>query len=92
MLDVRDVPERSRYEGYLDDQLVAILDYSDNGDEVLLTYAEVTPALRGGTLGSELVEQSLADLRAKDRRVVPICGYVARWMATHPETADLRAG
>lgn len=90
MLDVRDAPERSRYEGFLDGDRVAILDYRRSADALLLTHAEVDHRVGGRGIGTELVEKSLADLRNKgERSVVPVCSFVAQYMATHPETGDL---
>jgi uncharacterized protein len=87
---VRDDCARRRYELEVGGEL-AFIDYLRDGDKVIMTHAEVPPALRGGGIGSELVKGALALVRERGEKVVPLCSFVARYMQRHPETRDLLA-
>lgn len=88
---VSDHPERSRYEMALGDDGVAFALYRDAGKVRTVTHTEVPIALRGRGVGARLVRGVLEHVRAHGLRVVPRCGYVARYIAAHPEYADLVA-
>lgn len=85
---VRDDPARRRFELELDGGL-AFVDYRRDGRKLLLTHAEVPPALRGGGVGSALVKGTLALVRERGEKVVPLCSFVAHYMERHPEVQDL---
>lgn len=91
MIDVRDQPDRSRYEAVLDGDVVAICDYRDDGERVLLPHTVVDPSHRGRGIGEQLVRGALDDLRRKGRRIVPMCWFVVEFVDQHPEYADLVA-
>ena len=87
---VRDDAARRRYELPVGDEL-AFIDYLRDGRNVIMTHAEVPPALRGGGVGSALVKGALAIVRAQGEKVVPLCPFVAQYMRRHPETQALLA-
>ncbi len=87
---VRDDPSSQRYELEVEGVL-AFIDYLRDGGKVVMTHAEVPPALRGGGVGSALVKGALALVRERGDKVVPLCPFVARYMQRHPETRDLLA-
>lgn len=87
---VRDNPARRRYELGVGDE-VAFIDYRRDGGNVVMTHAEVPPALRGGGVGSALVRGALELVRARGDRVVPLCSFVAQYFERHPESGDLLA-
>jgi len=90
--EVRDAPDRSRYEVLVDGQVVGVADYRIDGDVVVLPHTEVAPGMRHRGLAARLVAHVLDDVRASGRRVEPRCWYVARYIRRHPEYADLVAG
>ncbi len=90
-MTVRDDPARQRYELLIGDEL-AFIDYRRQGRIVTMTHAEVPPALRGGGVGSALVQGALALVRERGEKVVPLCPFIERYMRRHPETRDLLAG
>lgn len=85
-------PEASRFELRRGDDLVSILDYRDNGRTVALTRAYTNPRFRGHGYAAVVTERAVADIESRgDRRVLPVCWYVADWFAEHPERASLLA-
>lgn len=87
---VRDDSARQRYELEAGGAL-AFIDYLRDGRNVIMTYAEVPQALRGGGVGSALVRGALALVRERGEKVVPLCPFIAQYMRRHPETRDLLA-
>lgn len=53
-------------------------------------HTEVPPALRERGIASQLLHGALQHLRADGLKVVPACGFVRHYLATHPEFDDLR--
>ncbi len=90
-MPVRNNAERSRYELYVDDDLVAVADYRLDGDVVVFPHTEVRADLQGRGLGAQLVRGALDDVRAEGRRIVARCWYVAEFVEGHPEYKDLVA-
>ncbi|HEX4267498.1 MAG TPA: GNAT family N-acetyltransferase [Steroidobacteraceae bacterium] len=87
---VRDDSARQRYELEVEGGS-AFIDYVRGDRKVIMTHAEVPIALRGGGIGSALVQGALALVRARGDKVVPHCPFVAQYMRRHPETLDLLA-
>jgi predicted GNAT family acetyltransferase len=85
--------ENNRYEIFLEDERVGLMDYVLAGDEIRLTHTEVNPAHQGKNLAAILLRESLADIRESgSHKVVPICSYTVRYMEKHPDTHDLLKG
>jgi uncharacterized protein len=100
--EVRDNPERRRFELSLGAQGSAFIDYRDRpagsaaagqgGTTVrVLTHAEVPAALRGAGIGSRLTRGTLDLIRARGERIVPLCPYVVAFIQRHPAYRDLLA-
>lgn len=70
---------------------LAVADYALADERMIFTHTFVPPALRGRGLAEVLVRAGLAEARARGRRVVPQCSYVAAFLARHPEFRDLVA-
>ena len=83
--------DASRYELFVDDELVAIADYRLAGDVVVFPHTEVRPDSRGRGLGEVLVSHALDDVRSAGRSVRATCWFVAEFIETHPEYRDLAA-
>ncbi|WP_045257824.1 GNAT family N-acetyltransferase [Microbacterium hydrocarbonoxydans] len=85
-----DEKDASRYTLMHDGDLVSVLDYRDDGRTVALTRAFTVPTFRGRGYAAEVVARAVAALEERgDRRVLPVCWYVADWFAEHPEHASL---
>ena len=79
-----------RYEIYLENERVGLMDYSLRPGEIHLVHTEVDPAHQGKNLAAILLRESLSEIRAKDiGKVVPFCSYTVKYMEKHPETQDL---
>ena len=82
--------DASRYTLHRGDDLVSVLDYRDDGSTVALTRAFTIPTFRGHGYAGEIVERAVAELEAQgDRKVSPVCWYVADWFEAHPERAGI---
>jgi predicted GNAT family acetyltransferase len=88
MAEVRDNTESHRFE--LDaDGHVAFSNYKRDGGVITIMHTEVPAALNGRGIGSALVRGLLDLMRAQGLLVVPVCPFVAGYIAKHPEYADL---
>ncbi len=83
--EVRHNPARSRYELFVDGDLVGIADYRLQDDAVVIPHTEIERARRGRGLGAILVRGALDDVQRKGSTVVPQCWFVAEFIAGHPE-------
>ncbi|WP_417510215.1 GNAT family N-acetyltransferase [Microbacterium sp.] len=87
---ITDEKDASRYTLMRDGQLVSALDYRDDGKTIAMTRAFTVPTFRGHGYAARVVEGAVADLESRgDRKVEPVCWYVAEWFAQHPERAGI---
>jgi len=91
--EVVDVPESSQYELRLGDRRIGVAAYHrrQNSNRIAFVHTEVDPACEGRGFGSKLVAAALEDVRRKGLEVVPLCPFMAHYMASHPEVHDLLA-
>jgi uncharacterized protein len=78
----------NRFEMEVGGQL-AVAEYRRDGDRMLFTHTEVPPQFRGHGLAETLVLFGLGVARQENLKVVPLCSYVARVLARHPEYRKL---
>lgn len=86
---VRDNPRELRYEALADGRMVGLIRYRREPGLVVLVHSEVDLELEGTGIASELVRGALADIRARDLRVVPHCPFIIDYLRKHPEESDL---
>ena len=87
---VRDNAARQRFE--LDvGHGMAIANYRKMPGRTIITHTETPRALRGQGIASRLVAGALALIKADGQRVVAGCGFVAKYLADHPEWRDIDA-
>ena len=90
---VADNPQASRYELWLGTTRAGLIQYrAEEPGTVLLVHTEIDPTFEGQGLGERLVAGALADLRARGRKLVPLCPFVRAYLRRHPDQADLVAG
>lgn len=82
---VTDEKDASRYTLTRDGVLVSVLDYRDDGKTIALTRAFTIPTFRGQGHAAKVVAGAVADIENRgDRKVEPVCWYVAEWFAQNP--------
>lgn len=65
--------------------------YSVDGDTVVIDHVQTAPEHRGNGYAAELMAGLLDQLRASDRRVIPVCSYAVAYLRDNPEHRDLHA-
>lgn len=82
---VEDATDRKRYEARVDGDLAAVAEYIRTAELVVFTHTEVLAGHEGRGIASDLVRQALDDVRGQGLLVLPLCPFVATWMARHSE-------
>jgi uncharacterized protein len=85
---VRDNPDHNRFEMDTSGGL-AFARYRRDGSTLMILHSEVPRAVEGRGLGSQLVQGMLDLVRSRGEKVVPLCGFVRRFIALNPGYADL---
>lgn len=88
-ITVRDVPERSRFEIYVDGEFAGFTEYHDRGKLRVFPHTVIEEAFGGRGLSGTLVRQALDTMRAEGRSILPLCPVVRGFIVKHPEYADL---
>ncbi|AWB91056.1 GNAT family N-acetyltransferase [Aeromicrobium chenweiae] len=84
--------DEQRYEILVDGVLAGFTEAREHDDKVVVfPHTEVFDQFEGQGLASELVAGALDDVRARGKKVDPICPYVARFIKRHKDYADLLA-
>jgi predicted GNAT family acetyltransferase/glutaredoxin len=89
--EVVDVPEANRYELRLGGCLLGLAAYRRRPGYIVFTHTEVDGSLEGRGLGSRLAAAALADAGRQGLEVVPLCPFIAHYIASHPEYEPLLA-
>ena len=90
-IEIRDVPERHRFELLLDGAVAGIAVYRLRGTSIVFEHTEVDAAYEGRGLGSKLARFVLDDARARGLRVRIECPFLRTYIKRHPGYADLLA-
>ncbi len=88
MAEVRDNPDRSRFELTVDGK-TAFVEYATEAELLVLLHTEVPAALGGRGVGSTLARGVLEEIRRRGQHIVPRCAFIAGFIGRHPEFADL---
>jgi predicted GNAT family acetyltransferase len=91
-VEVRKDTTTRLYEALVDGKVVGDLAYETSGGRVSLTHSYVDPDQRHQGIGSALARFALEDLSQDPEPVGIYCGFVADFVAEHPEfndTADI---
>ena len=89
VIEVRDHPERLRYEITVDGARAGLSQYADHGGVRTFVHTEIDDRFEGMGLGSRLVHDALADVRRRGKTIVPQCPFVRSYDERHPEVVDL---
>lgn len=74
----------SRFELQIDNK-VAFIDYQKSGEVYKLTHTEVPKELEGRGIAKSLTTQSLEFISSAGGRFIPLCPYIASFVARNPE-------
>lgn len=81
--------DEQRYELHVGTH-VAIAEYMlNNKGIVFMTHTEVPQELGGQGVASELIKNSLTDIKERGLHVAPLCPFVKAYIEKHPEWASL---
>jgi uncharacterized protein len=87
--EVRDTPERSRYEASVDGEAAGFAEYRDVDGARVFTHTQVFDAFEGKGVGSALARSALDDVRARGARLVALCPFITAYLERHGDYADL---
>jgi uncharacterized protein len=88
-LEVRDEPDERRFSVRIGGELAGAAYYRRRGDRVIFTHTEVSDQFQGRGVGSALARGALDQVRIRGERAVPLCPFIARYIANHPDYAEL---
>jgi predicted GNAT family acetyltransferase len=84
-----DNAEQQRYELWLEDTRVGVIEYESGPGLVTLIHTEVDPSFEGRGFAGTLIASAIGDIRAKDLKLVPACSFVSAYLRRHPEDQDV---
>jgi predicted GNAT family acetyltransferase len=82
--------EKSRYEGWVDGQVVTVVDFFREGSVLSVTHTGTEPPYRGQEFAATVTRAALEDIRQRSEQVRPYCPFTLSYLDSHPEFADLR--
>ncbi len=86
--DIHDNPELHRYELPVDGE-VAVVTYNLSPPNLMITETLVPERLEGQGIASRLAKHVLADAKARDLLILPVCPFFSAYLKKHPEQADV---
>lgn len=84
--DIRDNAEAHRYELVVDGQ-TAVVTYNLSPPNLMITETLVPEALEGKGIASRLAKHVIADAKARELLILPVCPFFAAYLQKHPEHA-----
>ena len=86
--ELRNDTQAHRYELVDDGKVVAFAEYELTGDAVRFTHTEVVAGNEGKGFGSALAKQALDQACASNKKVIPVCEFIAGYIEKHPAYKD----
>lgn len=78
-----------RYVLEVDGQPLGFACYEEEGERLIFTHTEVDPSLAGQGMGGILARGALDDARARGKRIVPVCTFIAGYVDKHADWNDV---
>ena len=88
-LIVRHEPDRARFVGTVDDEIVTVADYRERDGVMVMHHTHTEPSHSGHGYAKQVVTAALDEFQAQGRRVAPQCWFVAQVIDQEPQYADL---
>jgi uncharacterized protein len=89
VIEVRHAPERTRYEILVEGRIAGFTQYHSLEGALVFDHTVIKDQYAGRGLASTLARGALDDVRAQQRRIVPLCEYIAGWLERNPDYDDL---
>jgi uncharacterized protein len=86
--DIRDNADAKRYELPIGDQ-IAVVTYNLSEPNLMITETLVPQALEGQGIASRLARHVIADARARNLLILPVCPFFSAYFQKHPDDADV---
>ncbi|WAC59405.1 GNAT family N-acetyltransferase [Brevundimonas sp. SL130] len=86
--EIHDKVELNRYERPVDGE-VAVVTYNLSPPNLMITETLAPQRLEGQGIASRLAKHVLADARARDLLILPVCPFFSAYLNKHPEYADV---
>ena len=86
--EIRDNADRHQYELPIEDD-VAVVTYNLSAPNLMITETLVPERLEGRGIASRLAKHVLADAKARELLILPVCPFFAAYLQKHPEHADV---
>ena len=80
---VRDNPQRSRYEIFLEGDLAGYSTYTDRRGTRVFTHTEIDPDYEGKGIGSQLAKGVLTDVIGRGLAVTVRCPFITAYLRRH---------
>ena len=84
---ITDNPDRNRYELPVQGD-IAVVTYNLSPPNLMITETLVPERLEGQGIASRLAKHVLADARARDLLILPVCPFFSAYLQKHPEHAE----
>ena len=85
--DIHDNAELKRYELPVDGE-VAVVTYNLSPPNLMITETLVPERLEGQGIASRLAKRVLADAKARNLLILPVCPFFSAYLQKHPEYAE----
>jgi predicted GNAT family acetyltransferase len=91
VIDVDNDEEHFKYEAWINEEVVANLDYRLDDERIVLISTSVKYAYRRHGIATELIARTLNDIRTTGRKIIVICPVVRAFIEQYPQYEDLLA-
>ncbi len=74
----------NQFEMHIDDK-IAFVEYYLDGKKIHLTHTEVPKELQGQGIATQLIEQTLQNIKKNHLVLIPLCSFVANYVNNNPQ-------